>query len=132
MSTTNDPRTAFYDSLPAHQRPFSCSDERAKELTPLHSTDLSKLCAGHLTHDQVAAKIRMLMRDTIDHEMVCTMARDRIKWMAWRIQQLETGLLTISEFPAPEQDNMPAANMREIALKTLNNTGAHTNKTQGE
>lgn len=57
--------------------------------TVLHSADLSKLTGGHLSHDEVAAKVRMLMRSDLDHEAVCCMARDRIKWLAWRIECLE-------------------------------------------
>ncbi|MFG4416469.1 hypothetical protein [Pseudomonas aeruginosa] len=40
---------------------------------------------------------------------------------------LERALLalrTIAEFPCPEQDNMPAANMRQIALAALSGAGA--------
>ncbi|WP_457975759.1 hypothetical protein ACT51Y_07260 [Pseudomonas aeruginosa] len=40
---------------------------------------------------------------------------------------LERALLalhTIAEFPCPEQDNMPAANMRQIALAALDGAGA--------
>lgn len=59
------------------------------ETTPLHDTDLTKLCGGHLSHDEVAGRVRMLMRHDLDHEPVCTMARDRIKWLAWRVEQLE-------------------------------------------
>ncbi|SPY51524.1 hypothetical protein [Pseudomonas aeruginosa] len=33
-------------------------------------------------------------------------------------------LRTIAEYPCPEQDNMPAANMREIALAALDGAGA--------
>ncbi|MFO6194880.1 hypothetical protein ACLBUP_20150, partial [Pseudomonas aeruginosa] len=33
-------------------------------------------------------------------------------------------LRTIAEFPCPEQDNMPAANMRQIALAALSGAGA--------
>ncbi|WP_447906102.1 hypothetical protein [Pseudomonas aeruginosa] len=33
-------------------------------------------------------------------------------------------LHTIAEFPCPEQDNMPAANMRQIALAALSGAGA--------
>ncbi|WP_446934020.1 hypothetical protein [Pseudomonas aeruginosa] len=33
-------------------------------------------------------------------------------------------LRTIAEFPCPEQDNMPAANMRQIALAALDGAGA--------
>ncbi len=33
-------------------------------------------------------------------------------------------LRTIAEFPCPEQDNLPAANMRQIALAALSGAGA--------
>ncbi|MDF5883540.1 hypothetical protein P4M26_23050 [Pseudomonas aeruginosa] len=35
-------------------------------------------------------------------------------------------LRTIAEFPCPEQDNMPAANMRQIALAALSGAGVST------
>jgi hypothetical protein len=57
--------------------------------TKLHSTKLSELTGGHLSHDEVAGKVRMLMRTDFDHEAVCMMARDRIKWMEWEINRLE-------------------------------------------
>lgn len=50
------------------------SDERtydwSGETHPIRSHDL--------TDEQVAFKVRMLMRGDIDHEAVCLMARDRI------------------------------------------------------
>ncbi|WP_371436364.1 hypothetical protein [Polaromonas sp.] len=59
------------------------------ELTPLHSTVLVELAGGHFSHDQIASKVRMLGRQDLDHEAVCTMARDRIKWLAHRVAELE-------------------------------------------
>jgi len=40
------------------------------------------LCGDQFTDAQIAGKVRMLYRDQIDHEAVCTMARDRIVWLA--------------------------------------------------
>jgi hypothetical protein len=59
--------------------------------TALHSTELSELAFGHLSHDEMAGMVRMLMRGDLQHEAVVTGARDRIKWMEWRINQLENG-----------------------------------------
>lgn len=61
----------------------------SKELTPLHNANLENLCGGHLSHDEVASKVRMLRRTDLDHEPVCTMARDRIKWLANRVDELQ-------------------------------------------
>lgn len=35
-----------------------------------------------LSDAQVASRVRMLMRDDLDHEMVCVMARDRIRHLS--------------------------------------------------
>ncbi|HFX3240483.1 TPA: hypothetical protein ACV5Q1_003334 [Pseudomonas aeruginosa] len=40
------------------------------------------------------------------------------------LERAVLALRTIAEYPCPEQDNMPAANMREIALATLSGAGA--------
>ncbi|HHK0421436.1 TPA: hypothetical protein ACQQH9_006317, partial [Pseudomonas aeruginosa] len=40
------------------------------------------------------------------------------------LERAVLALRTIAEYPCPEQDNMPAANMREIALAALDGAGA--------
>lgn len=50
---------------------------------------LAGIFAGHLTHEQVANKVRMLFRDDLDHEAVCMMARDRIVWLAARVAEAD-------------------------------------------
>ncbi|MFU4911895.1 hypothetical protein ACM7ZU_30470 [Pseudomonas aeruginosa] len=40
------------------------------------------------------------------------------------LERAVLALRTIAEFPCPEQDNMPAANMRQIALAALDGAGA--------
>ncbi len=40
------------------------------------------------------------------------------------LERAVLALRTIAEFPCPEQDNMPAANMRQIALAALSGAGA--------
>lgn len=40
----------------------------------------------------VAGRVRMLMRDQLDHEAVCTLARDRIMALSKRIVELEAEL----------------------------------------
>ncbi|EPJ5163569.1 hypothetical protein ODQ15_001934 [Pseudomonas aeruginosa] len=40
------------------------------------------------------------------------------------LERAVLALRTIAEFPCPEQDNMPAANMRQIALAPLSGAGA--------
>lgn len=56
--------------------------------TRLHNTDLTTLTGGNLTHDEVAGRVRMLTRDQLNHESICCMARDRIKWLAHRESEL--------------------------------------------
>lgn len=51
--------------------------------------DLSKTCHGDWSHEEVASHVRMLMRNDIDHEVICTTARDRIIWLARRVAELE-------------------------------------------
>jgi hypothetical protein len=59
------------------------------QLTTFSSDDISQLAGGHLSHDQVATQVRMLLRTDFDHEAVCVMGRDRIKWLAHRVAVLE-------------------------------------------
>ncbi len=42
------------------------------------------------------------------------------------LERAVLALRTIAEFPCPEQDNMPAANMRQIALAALSGAGVST------
>src|ERR1044072_906889 len=41
---------------------------------PHEFADLQTLCGPQFSHEEVAGKVRMLMRDDLDHEGVCTMA----------------------------------------------------------
>ncbi len=43
--------------------------------------DPKTMTYGHLTDHQMADKVRMLMRDTLEHEAVCCGARDRIMFL---------------------------------------------------
>lgn len=52
---------------------------------PMSLTDLSY---GHLSHAEMASKVRMLMRHDLEHEGVCVGARDRIVWLAQREHDL--------------------------------------------
>ena len=47
------------------------------------------MAGEHLTDQQVADAVRMLMRDQIDHEAVCTMARDRIVALSAQVTELQ-------------------------------------------
>jgi len=53
---------------------------------------LAETCGGHLSHDEVASKVRMLMRHDLDHEAVCNMGRDRIVWLAGQVDALQAKL----------------------------------------
>lgn len=44
------------------------------------------------------------------------------------LERAVLALRTIAEFPCPEQDNMPAANMRQIALAALSGAGASSSR----
>jgi hypothetical protein len=44
---------------------------------------------GHLSDMEVAGQVRMLHRSQLDHESVCTLARDRIVYLADRLGEIE-------------------------------------------
>ena len=52
----------------------------------------NKMVMADLSDIQVAGKVRMLMRSDLDHEMVCTGARDRIMYLSQRVKNLESHL----------------------------------------
>lgn len=60
--------------------------------TPMTDDDraaaTADLCFGHLSHIEMASKVRMLMRGDIEHEPICVGARDRIVWLAQREHDL--------------------------------------------
>jgi len=58
---------------------------------------LADIAYGHQSHDWMASKVRMLMRNDLDHEAVCTGARDRIVWLAARVKELEAEGATLGE-----------------------------------
>lgn len=51
---------------------------------------------AHLSDMEVAGRIRMLMRGQLDHESVCTLARDRIVYLADRLGEIDT--ITTEDF----------------------------------
>jgi hypothetical protein len=54
-------------------------------------TDLEISCPD-LSDEQVANRVRMLMRGDLDHELVCQAARDRIKCLMKEKAELESQL----------------------------------------
>ena len=50
--------------------------------------DREKICGAQYTDYEVAGKVRMLGRNDLDHEVVCTIARDRIMWQSQEIERL--------------------------------------------
>jgi len=58
---------------------------------------LQEICGGHMTHDEVAVRVRMLMRSDLDHEAVVNMARDRIVWLAARLKDSQEELDAAAE-----------------------------------
>jgi hypothetical protein len=68
-----------------------------QDTTPLHSTGIDQRAGVYMSHDDVAARVRMLSRDQLNHESVCTLARDRIKWLAWRESELEKANIQLAD-----------------------------------
>jgi len=48
-----------------------------------------RMCMGHLSDIDVAHKVRMLYRTDLDHEAVCTAARDRIMYLSQQVELLK-------------------------------------------
>lgn len=58
-----------------------------------------------LSHEEAAGTIRMLMRDQLDHEAICCMARDRILHLAQENERLRVELSHLRTEPAsPSQE----------------------------
>ena len=53
-----------------------------------------EMAYSHLSDFEMAVKVRMLYRDTLEHESVCCGARDRIMYLS---QQLETAIIEIGQ-----------------------------------
>ncbi|EKD89692.1 MAG: hypothetical protein ACD_33C00005G0007 [uncultured bacterium] len=49
---------------------------------------LSNMCYGNKSDHWVANEVRMLMRDQLNHESICTAARDRIMYLSQEVQRL--------------------------------------------
>lgn len=49
--------------------------------------DLKNSCGSNLSDIQVAGEVRMLMRDDLNHEAVCIMARDRIMYLSQEVER---------------------------------------------
>jgi len=52
---------------------------------------------GKLSDLEMASKVRMLFRDTLEHETVCCGARDRIMYLSQQVERLTEALNRISE-----------------------------------
>ena len=73
---------------------------------------------AHFSDAEVASRVRMLMRDDIEHESICVMARDRIRYLsaALEARNLETERLKKSaELHGLELDRMKQQTIRECA-----------------
>lgn len=51
--------------------------------------DRKLMAFGHLSDLEMASKVRMLMRSDLDHEPVCTGARDRIMFLSQKLDDVE-------------------------------------------
>lgn len=56
---------------------------------------LTGTSGGHMSHDAVAVTVRMLHRSDLAHEAVCTIARDRIVWLAARLAEAEQWIAAV-------------------------------------
>lgn len=50
-----------------------------------------------LSDEEVAGRVRMLMRDALDHEAVCVLARDRILYLSQRLAESEKTYVKANE-----------------------------------
>lgn len=50
----------------------------------------------HLTDEEMAGEVRMLMRDQLDHEAICTAARDRIMCLVAEKKALQEALESVA------------------------------------
>lgn len=57
--------------------------------TRAQQSELHELRFGEWTHRELANRVRMLMRDDWSHEAVVVACRDRIAWLAKRVEDLE-------------------------------------------
>lgn len=64
-------------------------------LGPDPEAEPSAMAGAHLSDAEVASRVRMLRRTDIDHEAVCTMARDRIVHLSQQVARLRAGAADI-------------------------------------
>ena len=82
----------------AAQATAAISDQPGYERA--QSSTLEELAMGDKSHREIAGMVRMLMRTDLQHEAVCLAARDRIAWLAARVEQLEAALTPSTETKA--------------------------------
>lgn len=70
----------------------------------------------HLTDEQMASRVRMLMRSDLDHESVCTSARDRIMCLVKEKSQLAERVKTLEAIIAT-RDAMIEALKEDLIAK---------------
>lgn len=77
--------------------------------------DRETMCGAHYTDYEVAGKVRGLMRNDLDHEMVITIARDRIMWQSQEIERLQMQLRSAGvDIPG---DELPPTELWELLDK---------------
>lgn len=62
-----------------------------------HNGQTRDISLAHLTDEEMADSVRMLMRGDLDHEMICCGARDRIKCLMYEKAQLLELVQTINQ-----------------------------------
>lgn len=73
-------------------RPFTLEEMQARQAGP------------HWSDEQVASKVRMLMRDDLDHEAVCVMARDRIVYLSAVVAERDRQIAELPELKSIRGD----------------------------
>lgn len=74
-----------------------------------------KMVFGHLSDLEVAGKVRMLMRNDLDHEAVCVGARDRIIYLSQEVERFKDALFRarklLMESETPFYEGMKILNL---------------------
>jgi hypothetical protein len=88
---------------------------------PVMGADLSDL--------EVASQVRMLMRHDLNHEVVCTLARDRIMGLSKRVDELQKALdLAICLLGKTEPPDSRAVSDEFVAMASMSAGGETVNE----
>lgn len=97
--------------------------EKILDLSPgytrAQNIPLDQLVWGAMSHKEVANMVRMLTRSDLGHEGVCLAARDRIAWLAKRVEEMQAVCQRIVD-AVEDGDEMTAVSMARAAIEKLN------------